>query len=172
MPADIGVRALDAVRLAGASDLDRLAVERAVNEAALDPARLRAVLAEHAPGRVFVAGTLERRLLLLESGDTQWVAADLSGRPLWPLWLLVRQVVREGSHRDHPCLRWVRRAANASAGTVRCPPWGFLESRRPMPASSRATSTQAPPLLPLRLLLRHVVVRGFMAGSPSRMIIG
>lgn len=41
-------------------------------------------------GRVRVAGTLDRRLALIERRDGWWVAADLSGQPhktrAWPIW--------------------------------------------------------------------------------------
>jgi radical SAM superfamily enzyme YgiQ (UPF0313 family) len=56
-----------------------------------DPEALRAALAVCHPGRVHVAGTLDRRLVLLERDDRRWVVADLSGQPHetrhWPGWL-------------------------------------------------------------------------------------
>lgn len=59
----------------------------------LDPARLRSCLERQLRGHVGsirVTGTLDRRLLLIERFDGQWVASDLSGSPhstrRWPDW--------------------------------------------------------------------------------------
>jgi hypothetical protein len=59
----------------------------------LCPPALRAHLERHLGGqvgRIRVTGTLERRLVLIESLDSRWVVADLSGQPhhsrLWPAW--------------------------------------------------------------------------------------
>jgi radical SAM superfamily enzyme YgiQ (UPF0313 family) len=67
----------------GAAGADRLLT---------DPTRLREHLELHLDTalRVLVAGTLDRRLVLIERGDHRWVMADLSGQPLgsrqWPAW--------------------------------------------------------------------------------------
>lgn len=60
----------------------------------VSPPRLRAHLEEHLRdqvGRVRVAGTLDRRLVLIEREDATWVVADLSGQAHetrhWPSWL-------------------------------------------------------------------------------------
>lgn len=58
------------------------------------PARLRSYI-EHRlgdrVGQVYVAGTLDRRLLLVERPGSSWLVADLSGRPhatrSWPGWV-------------------------------------------------------------------------------------
>lgn len=59
-----------------------------------DPAELQAWIAEHLAGyvgRTFVAGTLDRRLILIERHDGYWAAADLSGHAhrtrAWPYWI-------------------------------------------------------------------------------------
>ncbi|MDT0307296.1 radical SAM protein [Streptomyces sp. DSM 44917] len=91
MPDSTGARALEALRLAGAHGLDRAALAPAWSELSALPDELGAAVAERAPGRVLVRGTLERRLMLLERRDSRWAAADLSGRPhatrRWPGWL-------------------------------------------------------------------------------------
>lgn len=59
----------------------------------LEPHRLRHSLETTlagTPGRVRIAGALDRRLVLIERQDGWWMVADLSGQPhrtrTWPAW--------------------------------------------------------------------------------------
>ncbi|SFC16612.1 B12-binding domain-containing radical SAM protein [Streptomyces aidingensis] len=96
MPTDTGAKALSALGLAGGPGRAGPALARTLSELSITPDGLQAALGEHAPGRVHVTGTLERRLLFLERPDAErpdgrWVVADLSGQPhatrYWPGWL-------------------------------------------------------------------------------------
>ncbi|MFJ9461011.1 radical SAM protein [Kitasatospora sp. NPDC101447] len=67
-----------------AAEIDRLLVT---------PEASRLYLEQHLAtqsGRIFVTGTLDRRLVLIERLDNQWIVADLSGQPhctrQWPAW--------------------------------------------------------------------------------------
>ncbi|MEU3558508.1 radical SAM protein [Kitasatospora sp. NPDC006786] len=85
-------RLREALRLAvpGAPAVAAAETERLL----VNPVKLRNHLTEHLgdhTGRVLVAGTLDRRLVLVEQQDGRWVVADLSGESHdtrhWPAWL-------------------------------------------------------------------------------------
>lgn len=68
-----------------------------------DPAELRAALAPHLGGSYFVAGNMERRLLIAQqAGTASWTIADLSGQPhstrIWPAWTEGRIAVDDPTH--------------------------------------------------------------------------
>ncbi|MCZ4096099.1 B12-binding domain-containing radical SAM protein [Streptomyces sp. H39-C1] len=91
MSLDTGTRLREILRLAGSPDEQHRLAEQDIHGLSIAPEALRSALASCHTGRVHVTGTLERRLVLLERADRQWVVADLSGQPhetrVWPAWL-------------------------------------------------------------------------------------
>lgn len=81
-------RLTEAIRQAAAADLPPVD-----NALFLEPTRLAhslEITLAGTIGRVRVAGTLDRRLVLIERQDGRWIAGDLSGQPhssrAWPAW--------------------------------------------------------------------------------------
>ncbi|MFK3980577.1 radical SAM protein [Micromonospora sp. NPDC050397] len=54
------------------------------------PHVMRTALARIMPGQVMITGTVERRLVIAERAESEWIVADLSGRAhntrVWPAW--------------------------------------------------------------------------------------